>query len=464
VNDDLFTDDLDIASVRTRSQLAALLRTIHLRADRPSLRTLEARTRRDKTPLSKTVVSEMLKGTRFPRKAVMISFLRTCGVPGDMMEPWHRAWERVASGEHDLSGSSAHLPLAKRGQLAGGDEHVTRLAARAPTEGLEMPVAHADVQGDAPNAGAAEQPRGPAGRTGAGRTTHHSPLVRRRELAALLRALRVEAGMTIEQVAERLLCSSSKVSRMETGSRSVTMRDIRDICDLYGVAGTQRDYLAELARESRQQGWWQSYDVPYAAFIGLEADATSIDTFQGTLIPGLLQTADYARALIKTTPELSPELIEQGVTVRLKRQQLLTQDDPPQLRIILDESALHRIIGSHSTMKAQLNHVIEISGLANIAIQVVRYDSGAYAALDSSFTILELPSPIPALVYVEGLFGSVYIDRQQEVERYQRIFKGLRSIAATEEESIVVVARASEELKVIHDSVAPERTDNPNNI
>lgn len=270
--------------------------------------------------------------------------------------------------------------------------------------------------------------------------------------------------MTIEQVAERLLCSSSKVSRMETGSRSVTMRDIRDICDLYGVAGTQRDYLAELARESRQQGWWQSYDVPYAAFIGLEADATSIDTFQGTLIPGLLQTADYARALIKTTPELSPGLIEQGVTVQLKRQQLLTQDDPPQLRIILDESALHRIIGSHSTMKTQLNHVIEISGLANIAIQVVRYDSGAYAALDSSFTILELPSPIPALVYVEGLFGSVYIDRQQEVERYQRIFKGLRSIAATEEESIAVVARASEELKVIHDSLALGRTDNPNNI
>lgn len=175
MNDDLFTDDLDIASVRTRSQLAALLRTIHLRADRPSLRTLEARTRRDKTPLSKTVVSEMLKGTRFPRKAVMISFLRTCGVPGDMMEPWHRAWERVASGEHDLSGSSAHMPLAKRGQLAGGDEHVTRLAARAPTEGPGMPVPHADMQGDAPNAGAAEQPRGPAGRTGAGRTTHHSP-------------------------------------------------------------------------------------------------------------------------------------------------------------------------------------------------------------------------------------------------------------------------------------------------
>jgi transcriptional regulator with XRE-family HTH domain len=453
VDDDLFTGDLDIASARTRSQLAALLRTIHLRADKPSLRTLEAQTRRDKTPLSKTVVSEMLKGTRFPRKAVMISFLRTCGVSGDLMEPWHRAWERIAAGEQDPPESAAHMPIAKRGQLVGGDEHLTRIAAGAPTQSLEMPVASADVQADVPDAGAvehgADQPQGSAGQTGAGRTAHHSPVVRRRELAALLRALRAEAGMTIEQVAERLLCSPSKVSRMETGQRSVTMRDIRDLCDLYGVAGAQRDYLAELARESRQQGWWQSYDVPYAAFIGLEADATSINTFQGALIPGLLQTADYARAVIeRTVPELSPEVIEQGVTVRLKRQQLLTQNDPPKLRVVLDESALHRVIGTHSAMKAQLVHIITISGLANVAIQVIRYDSGAYTALDSSFTILELPSPIPEVVYVEGLFGSVYIDRRQDVKRYQHIFRGLQSTAATEEESIALVARASEELKI----------------
>jgi transcriptional regulator with XRE-family HTH domain len=453
VDDDLFTGDLDIASARTRSHLAALLRTIHLRADRPSLRTLEARTRRDKTPLSKTVVSEMLKGTRFPRKAVMISFLRACGVSGDLMEPWRRAWERVAAGEQDLSESAAHMPIAMRGQLVGDDEHVARIAVGAPTEGPEMPVPSADVQADATDAGAvehgADQPQGAASQTGAGRTTHHSPVVRRRELAALLRALRAEAGLTIEQVAERLLCSPIKVSRMETGQRSVTMRDIRDLCDLYGVAGAQRDYLAELARESRQQGWWQSYDVPYAAFIGLEADATSISTFQGALIPGLLQTADYARAVIGgTVPELSPELIEQGVTVRLKRQQLLTQDDPPKLQVVLDESALHRVIGSHSAMKAQLDHIIRISGLANVAIQVVRYDSGAYTALDSSFTILELPSPIPEVVYVEGLFEFVYIDRRQDVERYQRIFRELQSTAATEEESIALVARVSEELKI----------------
>ena len=369
------------------------------------------------------------------------------------MEPWHRAWERVAANEQDLSGFAVHMPLGKQGQLAGGDERVTRVAPGTRTQGPEMSVAPAGVAGNAPDTEATEhrteQLRSSAIQTGAGRTAHYGPVVRRRELAALLRALRIEAGMTIEQVAERLLCSPSKVSRMETGQRSVTMRDIRDLCDLYGVAGAQRDYLAELARESRQQGWWQSYDVPYAAFIGLEADATSINTFQDALIPGLLQTADYARALLESTvPELSPKMVEQGVTVKLKRQQLLTQDDPPQLRVILDESALHRIIGSHSAMKVQLDHIINISGLANVTIQIVRYDSGAYAALGSSFTILELPSPIPEVVFAEGLFGFIYIDRRQDVERYQRIFGGLQSIATTAQESITLVARISEELKI----------------
>ena len=192
-----------------------------------------------------------------------------------------------------------------------------------------MPIARADLSKGTTTAGAAEfgakQPQGSAGQAGSNRAVH-SPVVRRRELAALLRALRVAAGMTIEQVAERLLCSPSKVSRMETGSRSITMRDIRDLCDLYRVDDAQRDYLAELARESRQQGWWQSYDVPHSAFIGLEADASSIDTFEGAIVPGLLQTADYARAVIGGTMSPSnPEGIEQRVAVRLKRQRILTR-------------------------------------------------------------------------------------------------------------------------------------------
>jgi transcriptional regulator with XRE-family HTH domain len=266
-------------------------------------------------------------------------------------------------------------------------------------------------------------------------------------LSALLRSMRVEAGMTIEQVAERLLCSPSKVSRMETGQRSTTMRDIRDLCDLYRVDDAQRDYLADLARESRQRGWWQSYDVPHSAFIGLEADASSIATFECALVPGILQTADYARAVIAgTLADLSPEALEQRVAVRLKRQLLLTEDNPPQLNVIIDEAGLRRIIGNPPVMKAQLDHVIEISDSSDIAVQIIPYTAGAYAALDSSFTIFELPAPVPAVIYVEELFGSFYIDRLQDVERYRRVFRDLQSTASTEQESIALIKSISREL------------------
>jgi len=449
VSDELFTGDLDIASAQTRSELAAMLRTIHLRADRPSLRTLEARTRHDSTPLSKTVVSEMLKGTRLPRKAVMVSFLRTCGVPEERMEPWHRAWERVAASEQDLPGSTTYHQAAKPDLVTRRDSNVTHPAALDDTDEPEISSTHDDRREGITGAStelAARQPQDLAGQQTPSRASP-GPLIRRRELGALLRALRASAGMTIEQVAERLLCSPSKVSRMETGFRPVAARDVRDLCDLYQVDDAQREYLMELSREGRRQGWWQSYDVPYGTFIGLEADAIAIDTYHATIVPGLLQTADYARAVIKVgrlAP--SPEIIEQRVTLRLTRQRLLTQDNPPQFHAIMDEAALRRIIGSPSFMKAQLDHIIEKSSLPNVAVQVIPYGTGAYPALDSSFTILELPGPLPGVIYVEGLFGSIYLERRQDVERYQHIFQDIQLIAATEQKSIALIAKARRDL------------------
>jgi transcriptional regulator with XRE-family HTH domain len=448
VNEELFTGDLDIRSAQTRGQLAALLRTIHLRADRPSLRTLEARTRHHNVPLSKTVVSEMLKGTRFPRKAVMISFLHACGVPEDRMEPWRRAWERIAADEQDQSESAARWAPAMQDQRASGSVCEVPSAIAEQAGGGEMPITRADGLGGTATAASAElgadEPQDPVSRTDPGRGVP-GPMVRRRELAAVLRALRVSAGMTIEQVADRLLCSPSKVSRMETGFRTVTMRDVRDLCDLYRVADSQRRDLMELAREGRKPGWWQSYDLHYATFLGLEADATSIDNFEVSVFPGLLQTADYARAIIeKMSLHPSPEKIDKGVAARLKRQQLLIQDNPPPLRVIVDESALRRIIGSPSVMKAQLDHIIKISSLPNVSVQVIPYDTGAYPALDSCFTILEFASPVPGVIYVEGLIGLIYLERPQDVERYQRIFRDMHSIAATEQESITLIAEASE--------------------
>lgn len=449
MDDELYTDDLNIVSAQTRSQLAALLRTIHLRADKPSLRTLEARTRHDSTPLSKTAVSEMLKGTRFPRKAVMISFLRTCGVPEDRMELWRRAWERVAASEHDLSGPAVYQPTADQDQAARSEPHATWPAAPGRADDKEVSVVRPDARTGMTAALAAfgaERPHDLADQPAPGRAMP-SPVIRRRELGTLLRALRVSAEMTIEEVAGRLLCSPSKVSRMETGYRSVALRDVRDLCDLYQVDDVQRDHLMELSREGRRQGWWESFDLPFATFIGLEADASSIDIYHAAIIPGLLQTEDYARAIIESTAtEYNRELTEKGLTVRLTRQRLLTQEDPPQLHVIMDEAALRRVIGGPAVMKAQLDHLVEKSSLPNVTIQIIPYDSGAHPALDSSFTILELPSPMPGVIYVEGLFGLIYLERHQEVERYQQIFRELQSIAVTEQESIAFIAKASRDL------------------
>ena len=206
VNDELFTGDLDVASAQTRDELAALLRAVHLRADRPSLRTLEARTRHETAPLSKTVVSEMLKGTRFPRKAVMSSFLRACGVPEAMMEPWHRAWERAAAGEQDRSGSAASRPSAEQSQLAGA-MHITSSVTSGQADALETPVRGDDAPSCATGTSsaelAAEQRQNLADQTAPSRVAH-GPITSRRELGMVLRTLRMTAGLTIEQVAERL--------------------------------------------------------------------------------------------------------------------------------------------------------------------------------------------------------------------------------------------------------------------
>jgi transcriptional regulator with XRE-family HTH domain len=155
-----------------------------------------------------------------------------------------------------------------------------------------------------------------------------SPTVRRRELGALLRALRLEKGLTVEQAAERLMFSMSKLSRMETGHGVATPRDVRDLCGLYGVTDqAERDRMMKLAVEGKQQGWWQSYDLDFGTYVGLEADAIAIQRYQSTVIPGLLQTPDYARAMHEADiPRLTQKRIDELVEVRMMRQRLLSRD------------------------------------------------------------------------------------------------------------------------------------------
>jgi transcriptional regulator with XRE-family HTH domain len=272
-----------------------------------------------------------------------------------------------------------------------------------------------------------------------------SPTVRRRELGAMLRALRNERGLTVDQVAAELLCSPSKVSRMETGQRGATLRDIRDLCGLYGVTdAAEREHLMTLAREGKQQGWWQSFSVPlqHMIYVGLEQEATSLSVFQSSVVPGLVQTADYTRALHeRAVPRLEGSAIEERVKERSTRQQILARDNPPRLEIIIDEAVLHRPMGGPFVMREQLNWLLTESERPDLTIQVLLYDVGAHPALESNFTVLEFAGQAPTVIYAESLAGPMYIERQQEVEHYLLVLEALRGMALSPQDSARLVAK-----------------------
>lgn len=255
-----------------------------------------------------------------------------------------------------------------------------------------------------------------------------SPTVRRRELGALLRALRQERRLTVEQVAEQLLCSPSKVARMETGHRGATARDIRDLCDLYGVIDPgERALLAKLAADGKQQGWWQSYELDYfATYIGLEEASTTIKQYQSTTVPGLLQTPDYVRSMCDVLiPGVSSERADELVEVKRLRQRWLADEASLSLTVVLDEAVLRRAVGGPVTMESQLKHLIKVMEIHDVTIQVIPFSAGAHPAMDSTFTILEFVEPVPRVVYVEGLVGWIYIERPQDTARYEQVFDHL---------------------------------------
>lgn len=271
-----------------------------------------------------------------------------------------------------------------------------------------------------------------------------SPTLRRRELGMLLRELRNDRGLTVEQVAARLLCSSSKVSRMETGQRGATARDIRDLCDIYGVTDpAQRERLTRLAAEGKQQGWWQAHELDYfATYVGLEEAAIAVRGYQSSVVPGLLQTPAYARAMAEVVPEVTPSRVDELVKVKMRRQALLSKDPPLPLSVILDEAVLHRVVGGPQAMRAQLDHLVEAAGLYEVTIQIIPYSAGAHPALESTFSILDFDDPVPSVVYVEGLIGFIYVERSQDVARYERVFGRLQEIALSPKRSLEAIAKA----------------------
>lgn len=268
-----------------------------------------------------------------------------------------------------------------------------------------------------------------------------SPILRRRQLAARLRELRTQAGLTADEVAVRMLVSPAKISRIETGVRGASLRDVRDLCEIYGADQGERERLAALVRESKQPSWWQQYDLPNATYVGLEAAAVSMLDYESSVIPGLLQTEDYAHAILEGfLYDASPELIQQQLEARMTRQQLLHGERAPQLWTVIDEAALHRVVGGPAVMRAQLESLVESAALANVTVQVIPFEAGAHPGMDSTFVLLHLEEEVADVVYIEGLVGNLYQESPSDLARYRRAFDELRAIALSPKDSIARVS------------------------
>jgi transcriptional regulator with XRE-family HTH domain len=280
-----------------------------------------------------------------------------------------------------------------------------------------------------------------------------SPTVRRRQLVAELKRLRETADLTQDDVAQRLDWHHTKVFRIETGRTGPHPNDVRLMLDTYGVADqARRDALIQLARDGRQHGWWYSYrDVlpgRYEFFIGLEEEAASIRAFELAVVPGLLQTEDYARALAHGHPvEFDVQEIERRIEVRMTRQQVLTKPDRPQLWAILDEGAIRRIVGGPTVMRAQLQHLVAMSERSRTTIQVVPYSVGAHSGTAGSFMILGFAEPGEIdVVYMDTIGGNMSVDKAEEVKHYAIAFDHLRAVALSPDDTRVMLLAGSEEL------------------
>ncbi|WP_030152962.1 helix-turn-helix domain-containing protein [Streptomyces sp. NRRL S-244] len=261
-----------------------------------------------------------------------------------------------------------------------------------------------------------------------------NPTVSRRRLGAELRRLRENCGLTTQQVAERLLISQPKISLLENGRRLAKPRDVRDLCGLYGVQDQRRvDHLMQLARESGQQGWWNFYgDIPYGAYIGLEAEAAAIRLYEPLVIPGLLQTPAYVRAVIAgTMPHVTPEQAAARLQVRLRRQdRLKAPRNPMRLWAVLDESALRRVVGSREVMRKQLDHLTHLSAQPHITLQVLPHDVGAHPGVSGQFSLLEFADATDAsVVYLERFTSDLYLEKRSDARLYSDIYAHLQAQA-----------------------------------
>jgi len=267
-----------------------------------------------------------------------------------------------------------------------------------------------------------------------------SSTVRQRELGKRLRELRLEHGLTVEDVAEKIMCSATKISRLETGTRRPSLRDVKDLSLLYKVDKSTADEFMELARGARAQEWWTQYeDLKLDPYLGLEEVASAITSYTMYYIPALLQIENYTRIIIETiAPKMDPKILQDRIEARMRRQKRLEEDDRPRYRVFLDEAVLFRGVGGPVIMADQLDRVLEVERQKKVTFQIVPFDLGAHAAQDSNFILFEFDekSGLSPVVFVEALTGTHYLEKDADIGRYREAIDYLRDTALSPRDSV----------------------------
>lgn len=285
-------------------------------------------------------------------------------------------------------------------------------------------------------------------------TGPQSPIGSRRRLGAELRRLRSKAGLTLDEVAERMTCSTSKISRLETGKGVPKVPDVRELMRIYDVrSDTEQDMLLRLVRDGRQHGWWESYVDGVAPdrymlgtpgrYTALESGARAAQSFNMALVPGLLQTEDYAKATATAMlPHHARRELDRIVALRLRRQDALRRPDPLRLVAVLDESVLLRRIGGDGVMDDQLDRLLADAALPNVDLRVLPLGAGLLRAHVGEFVVLDIPEELGSdVVYIEGHAGETFLDSDDDLDLYREVFDDVLTHAAPPGESLAIIQR-----------------------
>ncbi|MFG1920020.1 DUF5753 domain-containing protein [Micromonospora sp. NPDC048898] len=274
-----------------------------------------------------------------------------------------------------------------------------------------------------------------------------SPTIRARRLRRELRRLRDRTGHTAEEVAKILGWHRTKVIRFELGHSRVMPKDMPPLLDLYDASEEERESLTALLRQSRQKGWWSAYgDVLPDDYVGFEAEATSISAFESLYVPGLLQTEEYVRAIVRAGRSTADQdETDRVVAARLARKALLARDAPPSLWAVLDEAVVRRVVGGPTVMRAQLARLVEACEMPTVEIQVVPFAAGAHAAMGGAFTLLGYADPMldPAVVYLSNDTSALLLEEDRQVARYRLMFDHLRAKALDPDRSADLLTRVA---------------------